>query len=369
MFKTRTKILSLSAAIIALVLFAAACSSDDDDSSSDTAAPAAAEPAAAQAAPAPSGSLLDTVRERGEVICGVRDALAGFAVVDESGNYSGFDIEFCRVVAAGVLGDADAVDFRPLQTADRFTALQSGEVDVLIRNTTWTATRDGTEASNFLFTTLYDGQGFIVPASSGITSLEELDGSNICVATGTTTELNLNAVFNARGIDFNPVTFSSNTELQPAYKAGQCESYTADASTLATYKFTSEQQGDPEQFVIPEVISKEPLGPVVLDGDTQWAQAVNWSVMATVQAWEYGLDSTNINSYSGDDNNIKNFLGEEGFDPGLGLDSDFAVNVISQVGNYKEIYERTLEPLGLPMEGSRNKLWTDGGLLYTPPYR
>ena len=385
MLKTRTKILSLSAAIIALVLFAAACSSDDDDPSSDTAAPVPAEPAAAaeseaaspadaapapaQAAPAPSDSLLETVRDRGEVICGVRDALPGFAILDDSGNYSGFDIEFCRVVAAGVLGDADAVDFRPLQTADRFTALQSGEVDVLIRNTTWTATRDGTEASNFLFTTLYDGQGFIVPASSGITSLEDLDGANICVATGTTTELNLNAVFNARGIDFNPVTFSSNTELQPAYESGQCESYTADASTLATYKFTSEEAGGPDQFVIPEVISKEPLGPVVLDGDTQWAQAVNWAVMATVQAWEFGLDSTNINSYSGTDNNIKNFLGEEGFDPGLGLDSDFAVNVISQVGNYEEIYSRTLEPLGLPMEGSRNKLWTDGGLLYTPPYR
>ena len=360
--KIRTKLLTLSLAMAALVLFAAACSSDDDDSSpTTTAAPAAA--------PAPSGSLLDTVRERGEVICGVRDALPGFAIVDASGNYSGFDIEFCRVVAAGVLGDADAVDFRPLQTADRFTALQSREVDVLIRNTTWTATRDGTEGSNFLFTTLYDGQGFIVPADSGITSLEELDGANICVATGTTTELNLNAVFNARNINFNPVTFGSNTELQPAYESGQCESYTADASTLATYKFTSEEAGGPEQFVIPDVISKEPLGPVVLDGDTQWAQAVNWAVMATVQAWEFGLDSTNINNYSGEDNNIKNFLGQEGFDPGLGLDSDFAVNVISQVGNYKEIYERTLEPLGLPMEGSRNKLWTEGGLLYTPPYR
>lgn len=374
--KIRTRLLTLSLAVAALALFAAACSSDDDDSSPETtaapaatAAPATTAAPAAAAAPAPSGSLLDTVRDRGEVICGVRDALPGFAIVDASGNYSGFDIEFCRVVAAGVLGDADAVDFRPLQTADRFTALQSGEVDVLIRNTTWTATRDGTEGSNFLFTTLYDGQGFIVPADSGITSLEELDGANICVATGTTTELNLNAVFNARNIDFNPVTFGSNTELQPAYEAGQCESYTADASTLATYKFTSEEAGGPEQFVIPDVISKEPLGPVVLDGDTQWAQAVNWSVMATVQAWEFELDSTNINSYSGEDNNIKNFLGQEGFDPGLGLDSDFAVNVISQVGNYEEIYSRTLEPLGLPMEGSRNKLWTEGGLLYTPPYR
>lgn len=354
------KIITLLCAIFALVLFAAACSSDDDD-----------EPAADTAAPAPSssGSLLDTVRDRDSVICGVRDALPGFAVLEADGSYSGFDVDFCRVVAAGVLGDADKVTFRPLETADRFTALQSGEVDVLIRNTTWTATRDGQEGSNFLFTTLFDGQGFIVPASSGITSLEDLEDASICVAQGTTTELNLNAVFSARGISFNPVVLGSNTELQEAYEAGQCESYTGDASSLATYKFTSERDGGAQQYVIPEVISKEPLGPVVADGDTAWAQAVNWSVMATVQAWEFGLDSSNVNSYNGNDPNVLNFLGQDNFDPGLGLDSEFAKNVISQVGNYKEIYESNLEPLGLPMAGSNNRLWTDGGLLYTPPYR
>jgi len=340
------KIISLLCAVFALVLFAAACGSDDND----------------------DASLLEEVQDRDTVRCGVRDALAGFAVRTADGSYSGFDVEFCRVVAAGVLGDADKVTFVPLETADRFTALQSGEVDVLIRNTTWTATRDGQEGANFLFTTLYDGQGFIVPASSGITSLEELEDASICVAQGTTTELNLNAVFSARGISFNPVVLDSNTNLQEAYEGGQCESYTGDASSLATYKFTSEQAGDPAQYVIPEVISKEPLGPVVADGDTAWAQAVNWSVMATVQAWEFGLDSSNVNSYSGNDPNILNFLGA--IDPSIeGLSTDFAVNVVSQVGNYKEIYERTLEPLGLPMEGSRNKLWTDGGLLYTPPYR
>lgn len=340
------KVIALLCATFALVLFAAACGSDDNESS----------------------SLLEEVQDRDTVRCGVRDALAGFAVLADDGTYSGFDVEFCRVVAAGVLGDASKVTFVPLETADRFTALQSGEVDVLIRNTTWTATRDGQEGANFLFTTLYDGQGFIVSADSGINSLEDMEDANICVAQGTTTELNLNAVFSARGISFNPVVLDSNTNLQEAYEGGQCESYTGDASSLATYKFTSEQAGGPAQYVIPEVISKEPLGPVVADGDTAWAQAVNWSVMATVQAWEFGLDSSNVNSYSGSDPNIVNFLGA--IDPQIeGLSTDFAKNVISQVGNYKEIYERTLEPLGLPMEGSRNKLWTDGGLLYTPPYR
>ena len=340
------KLITLLCATFALVLFAAACGSDDSD----------------------DASLLEEVQDRDSVRCGVRDALAGFAVLGDDGSYSGFDVEFCRVVAAGVLGDANKVEFIPLETADRFTALQSGEVDVLIRNTTWTATRDGQEGANFLFTTLYDGQGFIVPADSGITSLEGLQDANICVATGTTTELNLNAVFSARGISFNPVVLDSNTTLQEAYEGGQCESYTGDASSLATYKFTSERDGGPAQYVIPEVISKEPLGPVVADGDTAWAQAVNWSIMATVQAWEFGLDSGNVNSYSGSDPNVMNFLGA--IDPSIeGLSTDFAVNVVSQVGNYKQIYERTLEPLGLPMAGSANRLWTDGGLLYTPPYR
>jgi general L-amino acid transport system substrate-binding protein len=338
------KLTTLFVALIAVALIASACASDSEDQ-----------------------GLLDEVRDRGRLICGVRDALAGFAVVDDSGNYSGFDVEFCRVVAAGVLGDANAVDFRPLETADRFTALQSGEVDVLIRNTTFTATRDGQEGANFLFTTLYDGQGFLVSADSGISTLEGLEGATICVAQGTTTEQNLSTTFRGRGINFSPLTFDDNTELQSSYEQGQCQSFTGDASTLATYKFTSEQAGGAEQFVIPEVISKEPLGPVVADGDTEWAQAVNWSVMATVQAWEFGLDSSNIGSYSGSDGNVLNFLGQNNFNPGIGLSPDFATNVVSQVGNYQEIYARTLEPLGLPMAGSSNRLWTDSGQHYTSP--
>ena len=186
---------------------------------------------------------------------------------------------------------------------------------------------------------------------------------------GTTTELNLTAVFNARGIPFNPVVFEDNTQLRPAYEEGQCEGWTSDASQLAAFKATIESEGGAEQFIMAEIISKEPLGPVVADGDTEWAQAVEWSVMATVQAWEFGLDSSNIGSYTGDDPNILNFLGADGFDPGLGLAPDFAVTIVQAMSNYEEIYNRHIVPIGLQLAGSPNDLWTAGGLMYVPPYR
>lgn len=331
--------------LVALAMIATACGGDDEGGS----------------------SLLDTVIDRGEVICGVNETLPGFGIVDEAGNYSGFDIEFCRVVAAGVLGDANAVKYVPLTAEARFTALQSGEIDLLIRNTTWTATRDGQEGANFLFTTYYDGQGMMVPASTGFTTLEDLDGANICVLSGTTTELNLTAVFNSRGISFNPVVFADNTQLRPAYEAGQCEGWTSDASQLGSFKFTIESEGGGDQLIMSEIFSKEPLGPVVADGDTAWAQAVNWSIMATVQAWEFGLDKGSIGSYSGSDPNILNFVGDGGFTPGIGLPSDFAVQVVSQVGNYEEIYNQF--PELAPLDGSVNDLWSNGGLMYVPPYR
>ncbi|MDH3500392.1 MAG: amino acid ABC transporter substrate-binding protein [Acidimicrobiia bacterium] len=335
----------LSIGLVALAMIATACGGDDEG----------------------GASLLDTVKDRGEVICGVNETLPGFGIVDEAGAYSGFDIDFCRVVAAGVLGDATAVQYVPLTAEARFTALQSGEIDLLIRNTTWTATRDGQEGANFLFTTYYDGQGMMVPASTGFTTLEDLSDANICVLSGTTTELNLTAVFNSRGIPFNPVVFADNTQLRPAYEAGQCEAWTSDASQLGSFKFTIENEGGDDQLIMSEIFSKEPLGPVVADGDTQWAQAVNWSVMATVQAWEFGLDSNSIGSYSGDDPNILNFIGSGDFNPGLGLDSDFAVNVVSQVGNYAQIYNAYGELA--PLDGSVNDLWSNGGLMYVPPYR
>ena len=312
---------------------------------------------------------LAAVKAAGKIVCGVNDGLPGFGVVGADGTYSGFDIDFCRVVAAGILGDADAVEYKPLTADVRFTALQSGEIDVLIRNTTWTATRDGQEGANFLFTVFYDGQGMMVPASTGFTTLEDLADANICVLSGTTTELNLTSVFNARGIPFNSVVFEDNAQLRPAYQEGQCEGWTSDASQLAAFKSAIEGEGGDEQFIMAEIISKEPLGPVVADGDTDFAQAVEWSVMATVQAWEFGLDSTNITSYTGDNPNILNFLGDAGFNPSLGLPSDFAIQVVTQVGNYEEIFNRHIPAIGLSLTGSPNDLWTEGGLMYVPPYR
>lgn len=379
----RTKFIRLLAILFAFVLVAAACGGDDDDNADGE--PAAddgsteeeagddgttdEEAADGDTVELTQGGLLQTVRDRGTLVCGGNDSLPGFGIVDEAGEYSGFDIDFCRVVAAGILGDANAVEFVPLTSEARFTALQAGEIDLLIRNTTWTATRDGQEGANFLFTTFYDGQAVMVPAASGFIEIEELADANICVLSGTTTELNLTSVFNARGIPFNPVVFADDTELRPAYEQGQCEAWTSDSSTLAAFKATIEAEGGDEQFIMPEIISKEPLGPVVPDGDTEWAQAVNWSVMAAVQAWEFGLDSTNIGSYDGDDPNILNFLGTDGFDPGLGLAPDFAIQIVEQVGNYEEIYERHVTPIGLALEGSPNNLWTEGGLMYVPPFR
>jgi len=369
-----SKVLRLLALLLALTLVASACGSDDegDDNASDDSSESddsASDDGDDTVELSQGGSTLDAVMERGTVVCGGNDVLPGFGIVGDDGSYSGFDVDFCKVVAAGVLGDANAFEIVPLTAEARFTALQSGEVDVLIRNTTWTATRDGIEAANFLYTTFYDGQGMMVPASTGFTELEDLADASICVLSGTTTELNLNSVFSARGIPFNPVVFEDNTQLRPAYEEGQCEAWTSDASQLAAFKSSIEGEGGAEQAIMAEVISKEPLGPVVADGDTAWAQAVNWSVMATVQAWEFGLDSGSIGGYSGDDPNILNFVGTDGFDPGLGLPADFAVQVVSQVGNYEEIYNRNIIPIGLPLDGSNNDLWTNGGLMYVPPYR
>ena len=376
---TLSKLLRLLALLLAITLVASACGSDSDeesttdesteegtdDGSGDEEGGAGDEVELTQ-----GGSTLDAVRERGSVVCGANESLPGLGIVDSAGEYSGFDIDFCRAVAAGVLGDANAVEYRPLSAEARFTALQSGEIDVLIRNTTWTATRDGGEGATFLFTTFYDGQGMMVPASSGFTTFEDLADASICVQSGTTTELNLTSVFNARGIPFTPVVFAENTELQPAYVEGQCEAWTSDASQLAAFKSSIEGEGGEEQFIMAEVMSKEPLGPVVADGDSAWAQAVEWSVMATVQAWEFGLDSSNIASYSGDNPEIQRFVGQStDFDAGLGLPSDFAVQIVSQVGNYKEIYDRNIVPIGLTLEGSPNDIWTNGGLMYVPPYR
>jgi general L-amino acid transport system substrate-binding protein len=330
------------------------------------------------AAPAGDGKLAD-VQARGNLICGVNNTVPGFGFVDEAGDHVGFDIDFCRAVAAGVLGDAEAVEFVDLTAEQRFTALQANEVDVLIRNTTYTSSRDGGLGATFLTTTFYDGQGMMVAADSGFTTIEDMTDTTICVLSGTTTELNLTA--RMADIPYTPLTFDENPQIQEAFIAGQCDGWTSDKSQLAGVRSAwPEDQGGPEALVIlEETFSKEPLGPAVLDGDSQWAQAVDWIVLATMQAEEFGIDSTNVDTFTDtEDTNIRNFLGlpvetDSGtapFDPGLGLPTDFAAQVITQVGNYAEIYDRNVgsgSPLGL--ERLLNELWTNGGLHYPPPYR
>ena len=363
--------------VMALGLVATACSSSSDgDADSNTSdSVAAEEPVDTEVVESTQseGGRLAAVQAAGAVECGGNDTLPGFGIIDADGAFSGFDIDFCKVVAAAVLGDSEAVNVTPLVAAQRFPTLQSGEIDVLIRNTTWTASRDGAEQANFLQTTFFDGQGFMVRSDSGIASLEDAANTTICVLQGTTTLLNLNAVLGDRGIPFTPLEFESNDELQPAFVAEQCEVWTSDASQLASFAANL----DIDTTVLPDIISKEPLGPVVADGDTEWAQVVNWAVMATIQAEEFGITSENIDSFAdSEDSGIRRFLGlpiedDDGnavvAEVGLGLPTDFASNIISQVGNYGEILERNLAPLGL--ERGPNALWTEGGLMYVPPFR
>jgi general L-amino acid transport system substrate-binding protein len=369
----------VGAALVAALLVG--CTDDGDDSGGAGATSTTAAGSAGAAAQPPGGGegLLEQVRSRGRVRCGVNDAVPGFGIVDEAGKFSGFDIEFCRAVAAAVLGDANAVEFRPLTAAQRFTALQSGEIDVLIRNTTWTATRDGSEGAAFATTTFFDGQGMMVRADSGITSIEDMNGASVCVLSGTTTELNLATRFTAGGLALTPLSFEENETLQEAFIAGQCDGWTSDKSQLAAVRSSfPDAQGGPEALVIlDETFSKEPLGPAVRDGDSRWLDAVNWTVITTIGAEELGISSENVDDQLQSENpEVLRLLGQpvppdnNVFDPGLGLEPDFAVEVIRQVGNYGEIYDRTVGA-GSPLELERglNALWTEGGLLYAPPYR
>jgi general L-amino acid transport system substrate-binding protein len=367
-------------AVAILALVAGACSGDDDtaddDTTDDTTATDGTTATDDTVEVTQGGGVLAAVQGRDVLNCGGNNGLAGFGSVDAAtGEATGFDIDFCRAVAAAVLGDSTKVEIKPLEAAERFPTLQSGEIDVLIRNTTWTASRDGAEQATFLHTNFYDGQGFMVAADSGIATLEDMANATICVQTGTTTLTNLNATMTDLGIPFTPLEFESNDELNPAFQAGQCEVWTSDASQLASFAAGM----DLETSILPNIISKEPLGPAVADGDSQWAQIVDWATMATVQAWEYGITSENVDTFlTSEDSNILTFLGqpvtdadgnEATKDLGLGLPADAFYNVIKQVGNYEEIFNRNLTPIGLTLAGSPNDLWTNGGLLYTPPFR
>jgi general L-amino acid transport system substrate-binding protein len=383
------------ALLAVFVLVLAACTGDDDTAGDDggatTTAGGGTETTAATETTAPSDdggestttvaqvsdeSLVDTVQANGTLKCGTRDALPGFAVLDESGEHVGFDSDFCRVIAAAVLGNAEAVEHIDLETADRFTALQSGQIDVLVRNTTWTASRDGGEGATFLQPNFYDGQGMMVSADSGFASVGDMDGVIVCVAKGTTTEGNAAAEATRLGLSWEVRAFDDVNLIQEAFLAGQCDGWSSDVSQLTGLR-SAYPDGAEALTILPEVFSKEPLAPAVRDGDTAWAQAVNWAILATIQAEEFGITQANVDDILGstEDINILRFLGAEFetdsgttvLDPGLGLPTDFAYQVVKQVGNYGEIFERHLTPLGL--ERGVNSLWTDGGLLYAPPYR
>jgi general L-amino acid transport system substrate-binding protein len=324
------------------------------------------------AAGAAAAGTLDDVKARGKLNCGVTTGLVGFAAPDANGVWEGFDVAVCRAVAAAVLGDASAVEFVPTTGKTRFTALASGEIDMLARNTTWTFSRDVDLKFEFVGINYYDGQGFMVPKELGVSSAKELDGATVCIQTGTTTELNLADFFRANNISYEPVPIETNAEAQPLYLEGACDVYTTDASGLAATRAAFENPGD--HVVLPEIISKEPLGPLVRHGDNDWGDIVRWTLNALIAAEELGITSANIGELSAaatGNPEINRLLGTEGnLGEMLGLDAQWAVRAISAGGNYGEVFEKNIgenTPIGLSR--GLNALWTDGGLLYTPPFR
>jgi len=322
---------------------------------------------AATAAPA-KAQTLDAVKSKGYVQCGVNTGLAGFSQPDSKGVWRGIDVDMCRAVAAAVFGDAGKVRYTPLTAQQRFTALQSGEVDILARNTTWTVVRDTSLGLNFVGVNYYDGQGFMVPKKLNVKSAKELNGATICVQPGTTTELNLADYFRANRMNFKPVVIEKLEEVLNAYFAGRCDVFTTDHSGLVAVR-ASRAPNPAEHVILPEIISKEPLGPAVRHGDDRWFDVVKWSLFAMLEAEELGLSSKNIAEQAKSPNpSIQRFTGASG-DIGrmLGLDNRWAVNIIRQVGNYAESFEANLTPLGF--ERGLNRPWSQGGLMYAPPIR
>ncbi len=332
---------------------------------------AAAVAAAAFVSTATHASTLEDVRKAGVLRCVVSTGVAGFAAVDESGKYKGFDVDFCRATAAAVLGDPDKVKYVPSTGKTRFTILNSGEGDVLWRNTTWTFTRDADIKLTFVGVNYYDGQGFMVPKKLGVQSAKDLDGATVCIQTGTTTELNLADFFTVNKMKYNPVPIEKNSESRENYLAGRCDVYTTDASALAATRSTFENPDD--HVILPEIISKEPLGPVVRHGDDQWADIVRWVFNATIAAEELGITQANVGSIGDSTSNkeIKRMLGVEGtLGEQLGLDKDWAKRVVAAVGNYGEIFDRNIGPkTDIGLERGLNALYTNGGLQYSPPFR
>ena len=357
-------------AVIGALLVVGACTSAPTTTVAPASPGATAGATAGATTGPPVGDILARVRARGQLICGVNTNLPGFGFPEEgTGRWLGFDADYCRAVAAAVLGNAESVQFRPVGADDRSTALQTREIDVLIRNTTWTLSRD-TEWGQFAPTTFYDGGGIMVPTASGVTELTELEGATICVQSGTTNELALPDAMGALGVNFTPGVYGTIDETYQVYESGTCDAVTSDRSQLVARRTLFANPDD--HVLLDAVISKEPLGPAVPFGDNQWFNIVKWVVYATIQAEEVGVDSTNVAQMaSSDDVIIQRLLGAEGaLGAKLGLENDWAVDVITAVGNYGEIYNRHLGPeTAFNLPRGPNELWTNGGLLYSPPIR
>ncbi|MEX5730115.1 general L-amino acid transport system substrate-binding protein [Rhodovulum iodosum] len=328
--------------------------------------------AAGLIAGAAGAATLDDVKARGKLNCGINTGLVGFAAPDANGEWSGFDVAYCRALAAAVLGDPSAIEFVSLTGKTRFTALASGEIDVLSRNTTWTLTRDVDLKFTFLGVNYYDGQGFMIPKGLGVGSAKELDGATVCIQTGTTTELNLADFFRVNNISYEPVPIETNAEAQQQFLAGACDVYTTDASGLAATRATFENPAD--YVILPEIISKEPLGPLVRHGDDEWADIGRWTLNTLIAAEEYGVTSANVDEMAAKPTSnpeVNRMLGTEGnLGEMLGLDGQWALRALKAGGNYGEIFEKHIgenTPIGLAR--GLNAQWTEGGLMYAPPFR
>jgi general L-amino acid transport system substrate-binding protein len=319
---------------------------------------------------AKKSKTLKNTQKKGFVRCGVSQGLPGFSNADAAGNWTGVDVDVCRAVAAAVLGDANKVKFTPLSAKERFTALTSGEIDILSRNTTWTLSRDADIGLSFVGVNFYDGQGFMVRKDSGITSTSQFkNGISACTNIGTTTELNMRDFFNSKGISYEPVAFEKADEVVAAYDSGRCDTYTTDKSGLAAQR--TKMTNPDDHIVLPETISKEPLGPVVRQGDAVWEDIVRWSLNVMIEAEEYGITSSNADMMKTSDNpQIKRLVGSEGeLGAAFGLDNDWSLRIIKQVGNYGESYKRNIADTGILPDRGPNELWTKGGILYVPPAR
>ena len=322
-------------------------------------------------AQAASAQTLKTVKDRGQLSCGVSQGLPGFSTPDDKGNWTGLDVDICKAIAASILSDAKKVKWVPLNASQRFTALQSGEVDVLSRNTTWTLTRDASLGLEFTGITYFDGQGFMVPKKLSIASAKKMNGATVCVQAGTTSEKNVADYFGANNMKYKPVVFDTAEAITSAFFSGRCQVYTTDMSDLAGARTKAPKADD--YVILPEVISKEPLGPSVRRGDDEWFEIVRWTLFAMLEAEEDGLTQGNVDSQkaSTKDPNVQRFLGvSEDTGKLLGLDKEWAYRIVKQVGNYGESFERNLgpkSPVGLPR--GVNNLWTKGGLMYAPPIR